>query len=80
MNSFKIISTDYLRSSRTIETVLISNSTTEKKIWIYNYEGWFFRVFENLLDMMKFFDNTFEPKICFENEIELDKYLETVQL
>jgi hypothetical protein len=80
MNSFKIINTDYLRSSRTIETVLVSNATTEKVFWIYNYEGWFFRVFENLLDMMKFFDNTFEPKISFENEMEVDRYLVTIQL
>lgn len=80
MNSLRAIDVSYLRQDKTIETVLVSNSTSEKVFWIYNYQGWFFRVFENLIDLMKFFDNAFEPKVFFDNEMELDEYLETVQL
>jgi hypothetical protein len=79
MNTLKAVDITYLRPDKTIETILVSNSTSEKTFWIYNYQGWFFRVFENLIDLIKFFDNAFEPKVFFEDEKELDQYLETVQ-
>ncbi len=75
MNTIQTISTEYLRASRTIETVLVTNTTTNKLFYIYNYEGWFYRVFNNLVDLINFFDDAFEPAIWFEEEAELDNYL-----
>ena len=66
MNTIQTISTEYLRASRTIETVLVTNTTTHKLFYIYNYEGWFYRVFNNLVDLINFFDDAFEPAIWFE--------------
>ena len=66
MNTIQTISTEYLRASRTIETVLVTNTTTNKLFYIYNYEGWFYRVFNNLVDLINFFDDAFEPAIWFE--------------
>ena len=80
MNTYRAINTFYLRPSRTIETILVSKGNVEKIFFVYNYEGWFFRVFENVLDLMNFFDDLFEPEAYFEDETELDNYLESTEI
>ena len=80
MNTIQTIATEYLRASRTIETVLVTNTTTNKLFYVYNYEGWFYRVFNNLVDLMNFFDDAFEPASWFEDEAALDNYLLKVKL
>ena len=80
MNTYRAINTFYLRPSRTIETILVSKGNVEKIFFVYNYEGWFFRVFENVLDLMNFFDDLFEPEVYFEVETELDNYLESTEI
>ena len=80
MNSYKAIDVFYLRSDRTIETILVSNTKAERVIFVYNYQGWFFRVFDNLLDLINFFDDAFEPKIYFEDENKLGNYLSRLKL
>lgn len=75
MNTFEVINVDYLRSSRTIETILLENGTFGKVLYIYNYDGWHFRVFNTILDVMNFFDDKFNPEIEFDDERELDNYL-----
>ena len=79
MNSYKAIDVFYLRSDRTIETILVSNHKAEKVLFVYNYQGWFFRVFDNLLDLMNFFDDAFEPKIYFEDENKLGNYFKRLK-
>ena len=74
MNTIQTIATEYLRASRTIETVLVTNTTTNKLYYVYNYEGWFYRVFNNLVDLINFFDDAFEPAIWFEEFAELDNH------
>jgi hypothetical protein len=80
MNSYKAIDVFYLRSDRTIETILVSNTKAERVLFVYNYQGWFFRVFDNLLDLINFFDDAFEPKIYFENEKKLGNYLSRLKI
>ncbi len=80
MNTYRAIDVFYLRPSRTIETILVSKGNIEKIFFVYNYEGWFFRVFENVLDLMNFFDDLFEPEVYFEVETELDNYLESTEI
>lgn len=80
MNTFQNINTDYIKSSRSIETVLVSNENLKKLFFIYNYEGNSFRVFENHLDLINFFQNKAECNFHFNSEIELDSFLSKVKI
>ena len=80
MNTFQTLNTEYLRASRTIETVLISKESSNKLFFIYNYEGSSFRVFENHLDLLVFFQNKNESKYHFKSEKELDSFLSEVKI
>lgn len=75
MNTIKVLNTSYLRPSRTIETVLVSNSQKEKIYFIYNYEGYSFRVFETHLKLLNFFQDKIESDYYFESEKDLDNFL-----
>ncbi len=80
MNSFSAIDVFHLRPDKTIETILVSNKKAEKVLFVYNYQGWFFRVFDNVLDLLNFFNDAFEPKIYFEYENKLDNYFRRLKL
>jgi hypothetical protein len=80
MNTFITINTEYIRASRTIETVLVSKEKLIKTFFIYNYEGNSFRVFENHLSLIHFFQNKAESDFHFSSDIELDYFLETVEI
>lgn len=80
MNNFQSIKTEYLRPSRTIETVLVTRENLSKVLFIYNYEGNSFRVFENLLGLLHFFQNKAESNFHFNSEVELDHFLSKVKL
>lgn len=80
MNSFKIIDTDYLRSSRTVETILVSNYESKKVFYVYNYEGYSFRVFKTILALVNFFQNENESDLHFETESDLDNFFSKVAL
>ena len=76
MNKVRTINTDYLLSSRTIETVLVSNSNAEKVFFVYNYEGYSFRLFNSHLNLINFFQNNeVESDFHFDTEMELDLFL-----
>jgi len=76
----RTIDTNYLRSSRTIETILVSDFNTERIFYVYNYEGYSFRVFETVLHLMDFFYRNIDTKFHFENEIELDDFFSNIDL
>lgn len=80
MNTYHSINTEYLRSSRTIETVLVSNEECEKLLFVYNYEGYSFRVFENHLALLHFFKNRSDNYLHFDSDEKVDEYLATVKL
>ncbi|MFG6687224.1 hypothetical protein ACGK9U_11610 [Mariniflexile sp. HNIBRBA6329] len=80
MNNFQTINTDYLRASRTIETILVTKENSSKVFFIYNYEGSSFRVFETQLSLIHFFQNKTESNFHFNSEIELDHFLSKVKL
>lgn len=72
---------DYLRSSRTIETILVSNLVNEKVFFVYNYEGYSFRVFSSHSDLINFFqDNNLDSEFHFDTENELCLFLSKVDL
>jgi hypothetical protein len=76
MNFIKTLNTDFIRPSRTIETVLVSNPKLEKIFYVYNYEGYSFRLFNSLLCLINFFEaNDCVSYRHFESEDELDIFL-----
>lgn len=80
MNSLQCLHTEYLRSSRTIETVLVSDRNLNKVVFIYNYEGNSFRVFESHMSLLNFFQHDVEPDFHFDTEFQLDSFLLKVVL
>lgn len=80
MNTFQTISTEYLRPSRTVEIVIVSHERLNKVFFIYNYEGNSYRVFENHLDLINFFQDKAECNFHFSTESELDYFLSRVKI
>ena len=67
----KQIEVQYLSPSRSIE---IYNSG-EGCLFIYNYEGYHFRLFNDVLSLINFFQRGVESELSFDSEEELDDYL-----
>jgi hypothetical protein len=80
MNTYTAIDVSYLKPSRTLETILLENGNEKKVIYVYNYDGVHFRVFNYIIDILLFFDDEFEPEISFETEAELGVYLSNLNL
>ena len=80
MNSIEAVQVDYIKySSRTLETILLINKENKSKkvVYLYNYEGVHFRIFENIIEVANFFTN--KPyKVLKEylNEKYADRFLE----
>ncbi len=53
MNTIELLNTEYIRSNRTIETIHIKE--TENTVYVYNYEGIHFRLFNDLVRLIHFF-------------------------
>ncbi len=80
MNKIIPISTEYLRPSRTIEILNLSDFGLNKQVYIYNHEGTHFRFFDSLIDLIQFFESGNEPQNSFSSENELDEFLENLQI
>lgn len=80
MNSYTTLNTEYIRPSRTIETVLVFKENLNQLFFVYNYEGNSYRVFENHLDLLRFFQNKKESNHHFSSENELDNFLSKVKI
>ena len=80
MNILKTISTEYIRASRTLETVLVSNKNISDVFFIYNYEGVSYRVFKTQWDLIGFFRDNTENYLHFSTGNELDNFLAEVKL
>lgn len=80
MNTIKAIHIDYLRPSRTIETILVANQQLSQVFFVYNYEGTSYRVFKHHLDLINFFQDKAECDFEFGTEEALDWFLENVKI
>ena len=82
MNEYIAIDVSYLRPSRTIETILLKKDNEKRIVYVYNYEGVHFRVFNSVIDIIRFFDEDIDTKIIFETEKDekLDNYLANLDL
>lgn len=75
MNTINLVDIKYLRSSRTIEKIELSNLLQKSTCCIYNYEGYHFRCFESETALNLFFQQNKEPEFAFDSEEELDEFL-----
>ncbi|WP_139956962.1 hypothetical protein [Flavicella sediminum] len=80
MNRIKTINTEYLRASRTIDIIEVSDKTTSTVFYIYNYEGYSFRVFTSHENLINFLLRKTESDVHFCTEHDLDEYLFGVKL
>ncbi|HLS29669.1 MAG TPA: hypothetical protein VK021_02310 [Flavobacteriaceae bacterium] len=80
MNAIQTINTEYLSPSRTIETILVSKNNLNKVFFVYNYEGNSFRVFENHLGLINFFQDKAVSDFHFETDGQLDDFLAAVNI
>jgi hypothetical protein len=80
MNQLIPITTEYLTPSKTIEILNLARFEESKQVYVYNYEGTHFRVFENLLELIQLFELGKEPAYSFNIEDDLDDFLENLPL
>jgi hypothetical protein len=82
MNKYEAINVSYLRPSRTIETILLENGSKREILYVYNYDGVYFRVFNFIIDILNFFQNETETdaEVSFETDEELNNYLANLDL
>ena len=63
-----------------METILVSNAVNAKPFYVYNYEGYSFRVFATKKELSNFFNYNVESKFHFDREEEMDEYLMNVKI
>ncbi len=80
MNKYTALDVCYLRPSRTIETILLEKGDNKRIIYVYNYDGIHFSVFNFITDILEFFNNEIEADISFETDEELNHYLQNLDL
>ena len=80
MNEIRAIETEYITPSRTIEIILVSKGMKQRLFYFYNYEGYHFRLFDSLLDLILFFEDKESPYLEFDKEDDVDGYLERIEL
>ena len=84
MNIIDQIQTNYLRPNRTIETLLLwdeIDSNVAKVIYIYKYEGYHYRIFENVIELSNFLNNAnFKLLSELSTDSEVYKYLSELNL
>ena len=80
MNIINQLEIKYIRSSKTIEKLELSDNNKKTTRYIYNYEGNHYRLFEDKDSLNAFFEYGNEPKLSFENEFDLDTYLLTKKI
>jgi hypothetical protein len=77
MNKINQLEVTYLRPSRTIEELELSNNGSKETCFIYNYEGNLFYYFDSKVSLFAFFKQNDYSIIPFENETDLDQFLLT---
>jgi hypothetical protein len=80
MNQIQTINTEYLRASRTIETIEVTDEKSTSIFYVYNYEGNSFRLFVNHLNLINFFLDKSESDFYFCSDNELDDFLSKFKL
>ena len=84
LNLNKIVASDvsYLSNDKTIETVQVFNSDYSTLLdikYIFNSEGLYFYVFDTIVELIKYFGPGISEHKMFDNEKEMDKYLQELK-
>lgn len=79
MNEIRTIDTTYITGSKTIELIEVIDESTSpirtNYLYMYNYEGYHFRLFLDIINLSNFLCNLESICIEFDEEDELDEYL-----
>lgn len=78
MNLIYQIDQEYLSPNKTIEKLSVTSDGLETVFYIYNYEGYSFRVFSSKEELDSFWNGTSEEHRHFQTEYELDEWLNFV--
>ena len=80
MNKIIPITTEYITPSRTIEILTLVRFEESKQVYVYNYEGKHFRIFESVVDLIQFFEIGMEPLASFDSESDLEEFLDQMPI
>ena len=83
-NLNKIVAADvsHLSNNKTIETIQIFNSDYSTLLdikYIFNSEGLYFYVFDTTVELINYFSSGISEHKMFDNEKEMDKYLQELK-
>lgn len=84
MNSVDQVQVNYIRANITIETILLVDSvnlTKRKVVYVYNYEGYHYRIFENVIELSKFlYGEDYKLLKEYSTDTGVDNYLVALKL
>jgi hypothetical protein len=75
MNQINQVSCEYIAPNKTIETIELYRGSYRRTIWIYNYKGFSYNVFETKRNLTEFLKEPQQPDAHFNTEKELDEWL-----
>ncbi len=75
MNEIWAVKTIYVRSSRTLEFITVTNGQGTRIFYLYNYECFHYRLFDSKIEVRKFFNCEDAQFLEFSDEDVLDSYL-----
>ena len=75
MNDINILKTIEIRASRTLDMLSVSDKNERKLLFLYNYEGEHYRLFDCKMEVRKFFNCEGATFLEFEDDETLDFYL-----
>ena len=80
MNDINILKTIEIRASRTLDMLSVSDKNKRKLLFLYNYEGIHYRLFDCKMEVRKFFNCEDATFLEFEDDKALDFYLLNCQI
>lgn len=80
LNSFAVIDYSYIKPNISIEVTQISNGSITKLLYVYNYKGTDYYVFDSLQHLMGHLDGKDVSYQHCTSEVQLEGYLATVNI
>jgi hypothetical protein len=78
MNQVHQLKCKYLSPNKTVETISISHQDIEIVVYLYNFKGQSFRVFNSKERLKGFWKGMNNEDFHFESEMDLDHWLHNV--
>lgn len=75
MNQINQVSCEYIAPNKTIETIELYRDSHCRTLWIYNYKGISYSVFDTKENLIAFLEGSRQPEAHFNTEKELDEWL-----